>query len=81
MRNNSGNLLDGKITITILLHIPKHSALNYTAWTSDWVNQKGYVTCFYNVTHVVFVKYPLKLGNVKIQRGRCRLRGQTREYL
>ena len=22
-----------------------------SAWTSAWMNQKGYVTCFYNVTH------------------------------
>jgi len=24
---------------------------NWTAWTSAWMNQKGYVTCSYNVTH------------------------------
>ena len=39
-----------KITITTLLHIPKYSA-TVCAWTSTWVNQKGYVTCSYNVTH------------------------------
>ena len=39
-----------KITITILLHIPKYSA-TVSAWTSTWVNQRGYVTCSYNVTH------------------------------
>ena len=39
-----------KITITILLHIPKYSA-TLCAWTSAWVNQKGYVTCSYNVMH------------------------------
>ena len=24
---------------------------NCIAWTSAWMNQKGYVTCSYNVTH------------------------------
>ena len=24
---------------------------NFIAWTSTWVNQKGYVTCSYKVTH------------------------------
>ena len=24
---------------------------NGIAWTSAWMNQKGYVTCSYNVTH------------------------------
>ena len=38
------------ITITILLHVPKYSA-TVCAWTSTWVNQKGYVTCSYNVTN------------------------------
>ena len=36
---------DGKISITILLHISNYS------WTSAWVNLKGYVTCSYNVRH------------------------------
>ena len=36
---------DGKITITVLLHISNYS------WTSAWVNMKGYVTCSYNVRH------------------------------
>ena len=57
-----------KITITILLHIPKFSA-TLCAWTSTWVNQKGYVTCSYNVTHDRknhyhdFVTYPEVLSN------------------
>ena len=39
-----------KITITILLHIPKYSA-TVSAWTSTWVTQKGYVTCSFYVMH------------------------------
>ena len=42
--------LPKKITITILLHIPRYSAA-LSAWTSTKVNQKGYVTYSYNVMH------------------------------
>ena len=59
-----------KITITMLLHIPKYSA-TVSAWTSTWVNQKGYVTCSYNATHNGenhyhdYVTYPEVLSNCK----------------
>ena len=42
---------------------------NCIAWTSTWVNQKGYVTSSYNVTHDEknhyhdFVTYPEVLSN------------------
>ena len=42
-------------------YIPKRFCITYPedgkilsngiAWTSAWMNQKGYVTCSYNVTH------------------------------
>ena len=43
---------------------------NCIAWTSAWINQKGYVTFSYNVTHdgkitvtIYFVTYPEALSN------------------
>ena len=41
---------DGKITMTIFLHIPNHSATVLHALQPGWT-RKGYVTFSYNVTH------------------------------
>ena len=41
---------DGKNNYGDFVTYPK-ALSNCTAWTSAWMNQKGYVTSSYNVTH------------------------------
>ena len=71
---------DGKITFTILLHIPKLRSTQRLYCMDFNLGEPERICNMFLLCHACsFVKYRVTLGNVKILRG-C-LRGQTREYL